>query len=90
MFFKSKLKEIEGEILRKRKEGVSDSESIGNSANVRKSKREADIAILESERNFILDRRNGWKSKILWNVLVAIIVAVVTTYIVTAFISGSG
>jgi len=89
MFFKSRLKEIEEEILKKQKDGVSDSENIGNSANVRKTKREAEIAALESERHFIVDRRNSWKPKVIWDVLVPIVVAVVTAYIVTTFISGS-
>lgn len=89
MFFQSRLKEIEEEILKKQKDSVSDSENIGNSANVRKIKREAEITALESERHFIVDRRNSWKPKVIWNVLVPIAVSVVTAYIVTTFISGS-
>jgi len=89
MFFTSRLKKIEEDISVKRKDGVADSENFGNSFNIRKAKREAEIAALEAERQFILDKRNGWKQKVIWGVLVAIAVSVVATYIVTAFISGS-
>jgi hypothetical protein len=82
MFCKSRLKKIEEVILAIRRDGIIDSESFGNSANVRKTKREAEIANLEAERSFIMDRRNGWKQKIFWNVIVAIIVSIITTVII--------
>ena len=40
-------------------------------------------AQLEKELQFILDERNSWKSKIIWNIIVPVIVSVVTAYIVT-------
>jgi len=81
MFLKSKLEKIEEEILTIRGQGLLDSENFGNSANLRKVQRGEKIAILEAKRNFILERRNGWKAKIFWNVVVAIIVFVITTII---------
>lgn len=55
-----------------------------------------DIAYLDVEksqlqlrRQFILDKRGDWKPKIIWDVLVPIMVAVATTYIVATFISGT-
>lgn len=89
MFYKSKLKEIEEAIFDKQKAGIADGESFGNSANVRRIKREAEISALNLERQFILDKRNGWKPKIFWNVFVPIAVALITSYIVAKFISGS-
>ncbi|MEK7077883.1 MAG: hypothetical protein AAB928_02200 [Patescibacteria group bacterium] len=90
MFFKSRLKEIEKEILAIQRNDIADSESVGNSANIRKVKRKAEISALESERNFIVDRRNdrrnGWKQRLIWNVCVPIIVAIITAYIVAKYI----
>ncbi len=86
MFFKSKLKEIEEAILEKEKEGIADGESFGNSANVRRTKREAEITDLKSKRQFILDRRSGWKPKIFWNVLIPIMVSTITAYLVSVFV----
>ncbi len=54
MFFKSRLKEIEEEILAIQRNGIADSENVGNSANVRKAKREAETAALEAERRFMV------------------------------------
>lgn len=88
MFFKNRLKEIEEAILDKQKADIADGESFGNSANVRRVKREAEISALNLKRQFILDKRNGWKPKILWDVLVPITVALITSYIVAKFISG--
>ena len=90
MFFKSRVKEIEREILRKREDIINDGKlNFGNSFNARKAEKEAEIAILESERSFILDKRNDWKPRIIWDVLIPIAVSVVTSYIVIAFVSGS-
>ncbi|KKS96766.1 hypothetical protein A3B05_00015 [Candidatus Giovannonibacteria bacterium RIFCSPLOWO2_01_FULL_43_160] len=90
MFFKSRLKEIEEEILRKRNGIFGDGTvNFGNSFNARKTEIEAQVAILEAERRFIIDRRNGWKPKVIWDVLVPIVVAVATAYIVATFVSGA-
>ncbi|HRH23108.1 MAG TPA: hypothetical protein PK295_00540 [Candidatus Magasanikbacteria bacterium] len=40
-------------------------------------------AQLQTKRQFILDRRDSWKSKIVWNMLVPIVVSVITAYFVT-------
>jgi len=45
-------------------------------------------AVLQMRRQFILDNREGWKSKAIWNILVPIIVAILTTYIVSKLNSG--
>lgn len=39
------------------------------------------------KRQFLLDKRGDWKRKILWDVFVPIVVASITTYIVTNLIS---
>ncbi len=83
---KSKLRQVEAEILGKRKEGVADGESFGNSADARRTKREAEIAVLEAKRSFILDKRNSWKPKVFWDILVPFIVAILTSYVVNLFI----
>lgn len=41
---------------------------------------------LQLKRQFILDKRNGWKAKSVWNVIVPIIVSVITTYLVSLFV----
>lgn len=38
---------------------------------------------LQLKRQFILDERNGWKAKSVWNVVVPIIVSVITAYLVS-------
>ena len=87
MFFKNRSKEIEEEILEIRKKGIADSESVGNSANVRKTTREAKIAALESEKS-VLSRRGSWKHKIIWRILIPFAIAIGATYVVSTFISG--
>lgn len=46
-------------------------------------------AVLQLKRQFILDRREGWKSRVVWNVLVPIVVAVITAYVVGRMTVGS-
>lgn len=46
-------------------------------------------ALLQLKRQFILDRREGWKSRVIWNILVPIVVAVITAYIVGNAVAGS-
>lgn len=36
---------------------------------------------LQLERQFILDSRNGWKSRMFWNVAVPVLVTITTLYI---------
>lgn len=43
-------------------------------------------ATLQMKRQFILDRRNGWLAKMLWSIIVPIIAAIITAYIVSIFI----
>lgn len=38
---------------------------------------------LELKRQFILDQRNSWKSRGIWNIIVPIIVSVATVYFVS-------
>ena len=83
MFFKSRLKKIEEDISVKRKNGVADSENFGNSFNIRKAKREAELATLEVERQFILDRRNNLFWRIIWNIVVPIIVSSITAVFIS-------
>ena len=80
MFGKSRLKQIQDRILDIQKENIADCESVGNSANVRKEKRRAEIADLESKRNFILDSKSDWISKFIWYLLMPIVVIIVATY----------
>lgn len=40
-------------------------------------------AILQAKRQFILDRRNSWKARLFWDVIVSIVVATITAYIVS-------
>lgn len=46
-------------------------------------------ALLQLKRQFILDRREGWKARIVWNILVPIVVAVITAYVVGSMVVGS-
>lgn len=38
-------------------------------------------SVLQMKRQFILDRRGSWKSRIIWDMLVPITLAIVTAYI---------
>ncbi len=87
MFFKNKLKKIEKKISAIQRNSVADSENFGNSANIRKTKREAEIAVLESEKQSILNKQNSLMSKVLWGALVPFVVAIITAYVVTRFIN---
>jgi len=40
---------------------------------------------LNVQRRFILDRRESWLPKIIWNILVPILVATITAYLVSVF-----
>ena len=40
-------------------------------------------AQLERKRQFILDRRNSWKAKLAWGLVIPIIVSIITAYIVS-------
>lgn len=82
-FLSDRMKKIEEEILNIKEKDTDDSVSIGGSAVVRKNIRESRIARLETERNFILDRRNGWKAKSLWNVFVPILITMITAYLLS-------
>ena len=42
---------------------------------------ETEKSQLQLKRQFILDGRDSWKAKSVWNVIVPIIVSIVTTYI---------
>lgn len=42
---------------------------------------------LQLKRQFILDERNGWKAKSIWNIAVPIIVSIITAYIVAYVVS---
>lgn len=89
MIFRNRLKEIEEEILSIRRESNNHPGiPVGNSYNVRRDQEDQRIDVLEDERKFILDRRNGWKPKVIWDVLVPIVVTVITTFIISKFISG--
>ena len=41
---------------------------------------------LQLKRQFILDGRNGWKAKGVWNIVVPIVVSVITAYLVSVFV----
>ena len=43
-------------------------------------------ATLQMKRQFILDKRNAWKARVFWSIVVPIIVATVTAYFVSTFI----
>jgi hypothetical protein len=38
---------------------------------------------LRLQRQFILDRRNSWKAKSVWNIIVPIVVSVMTTHLLS-------
>lgn len=92
----NRIIELKQEIANKPKELGKRLEAVGVSQRQLDSLIEKDnkslkeeLEGLEIQRQFILDRRNGWKPKVIWDMLVPIIVAVVTSYIVAAFLSGS-
>lgn len=41
---------------------------------------------LQLKRQFILDEREGWRARVFWNIVVPIIVATITAYLVSVFI----
>ncbi|MCX6731814.1 MAG: hypothetical protein NTX55_02380 [Candidatus Parcubacteria bacterium] len=43
-------------------------------------------AILQMKRQFILDKRNNWRARVFWNIVIPIIVAIITAYLVSIFI----
>jgi len=43
---------------------------------------------LQLKRQFILDERNSWKAKSIWNVVVPIVVSVITAYLVSVLVMG--
>jgi len=52
-----------------------------------------DIAYLDVEktklqlmRQFILDKRENWKAKVVWNVVVPVVVATITAYLVSVLL----
>ncbi|MCB9798567.1 hypothetical protein H6758_02485 [Candidatus Nomurabacteria bacterium] len=54
---------------------------------------EGEIKYLDTEkaqlllqRQFLIDKRNDWKRKILWDILVPLIVATATSYLVTNWV----
>lgn len=80
IFPRKNIQNLEKEITAIHNESIADSESIGNSANVRGNIRDAKLKKYQSS----LERKgNGWKSKIFWKIIVAILVAVIGAIIVT-------
>ena len=45
-----------------------------------------EMKILELKRQHILDRRNSWLPKSIWNIFIPIIVAIATTYLLKLLI----
>jgi len=43
-------------------------------------------AQLQLKRQFILDRRSSWMAKIIWDVIIPIVLAIITAYITTTII----
>ena len=41
---------------------------------------------LQLKRQFILDERNSWKAKSVWNVIVPIIVSIITAFVVSVLL----
>ena len=41
---------------------------------------------LQLKRQFILDRRNSWKAKSIWDVVVPIIVSIITAYVISVLV----
>ena len=48
---------------------------------------DAEKVSLQLKRQFILDARNGWKTKGIWDVVVPIAVSVITAYLVSIFVA---
>ena len=42
--------------------------------------------ILQMKRQFILDEREGWKARATWSIIVPIVVAIITAYLVSVFV----
>ena len=85
----SKLKDIEKKILEKSKEitgqkGPRIITSWNHDADL--PKLESELNDLKAERSFMLDRRESWLPKMLWNILVPIVVSIVVS-ITTLYIS---
>ncbi len=87
--FRSKLSKIEDEIvvtqeLRRKlisSKFLSTQYVPEESLELRIEHLDSQISTLETKRNFILDRREGWLPKTIWNILVSIVVTVITVYI---------
>ena len=73
--------------LRKRLEdvGVSQSQLDGLVENENEPLQD-ELKKLEIKRQFILDRRNSWVAKSVWNVVVPIVISVITAYLVSVFV----
>lgn len=89
--FKGKLKKIEeqiieikGQINLNKNNDVSLQCGGGKSPYVElENERLSDeLDKLETQRNFLLDRRESWMPKTIWNVIVPIVVTIITLYIV--------
>ena len=95
MFFKNRLKEIEKELLKNQKHISNSDENnsyYGVYGVIENSVTESQIKaiksrnkVLETERQFILDRRNSWKNK-LFLIAALIVISAVITYILSWFV----
>ena len=95
MFFKNRLKEIEKELLKNQKHISNSDENnsyYGVYGVIENSVTESQIKaiksrnkVLETERQFILDRRNSWKNK-LFLIAASIVISAVITYILSWFV----
>ncbi len=43
----------------------------------------ANMKVLELKRTHLLDRRQGWKQRIFWDILIPIIVTIITTFTIS-------
>ncbi len=60
---------------------IEDELEVINIANL-----DTDKITLQMKRQFILDRRNNWKARVFWSIVVPIIVTIITAYLASVFI----
>lgn len=88
--FKGKLKKIEEQIIEvkrqinfNRNNDISRQYGGGQSPHVKSENEQlsGELGKFETQRNFLLDRRESWMPKTIWNVILPIIVTIITLYL---------
>lgn len=82
--FKNKLRKIEEQIIEKINQIGCLPTPTGVLVDEVEEKQllQGELDALKTQRKFLLDRRESWLPKTLWNVLVPILVTIITLYVI--------